>query len=60
MMTFISTSFWGKDFPMESASRTLLTAAGASGLTEDWGQEGWCMMMLFTQQPEKKYKAEKL
>ena len=52
-MTFISTSFWGKHFPMESASRTLLTTAGASGLAEVWGQEGWCMMMLIVLQPEK-------
>ena len=52
-MTFISTSFWGKDFPKESASRTLLTAAGASGLTDVWEQEGWCTMMLIVPQPEK-------
>ena len=38
---------------MDSASRSLLTTVGASGLTEDWGKEGWCMMMLFAQQPEK-------
>ena len=53
MMTFISTSFWGKDFSMESASRTLLTAAGASGLTDVWRQEGWCRTMLIVLQPEK-------
>ena len=52
-MIFINASFGGKDFPIKSTSKILLTAAGASRLTEDWGQDGWFMMMLLEQQPEK-------